>query len=278
MTFPRRTDNAGHPPRGAGKHLAMNYKRRNHKRKENVKDMCYNSFEAGSCAFVTLTFAPKRCPDKDLKDLNATHALFKNFIKRVNFLYDDFCYVATFARQSRGNWHYHMICNFGQTTTRKEIAAIWKHGSVDMTHIKDKDHLRNSIFYLLKNMRDAADDLFGRKGYLSSRNAERNIVHKTWTPEGEAALAALQDKIQQSKVKKTYETSEPLGVAKFITDPSTGEDVPVDVLAGEELTDELKAQGYVVLKASFAYYNISLRCPEQFSIPTAAVRKQQPKK
>lgn len=162
---------------------------------------------------------------------------------------------------------------FFENRPAKEIAAIWKHGLVRLRHIQDGTQLRTSIAYLVKNMDEAKGDLFGRRGYLFSRNAEHNIVHKTWTPEGEAALAAMLDRIKQSRVVKTYEKSEPLGVAI-----QTADGEYTDILPGEELTDTLKALGFTEFKALYEYYNISLRCPEQFSIPTAAVRKQQPKK
>ena len=274
LPMPERTGNEiPQKKRGEGAYASFNYAKRVRKRAENVQETCFNSFGAGLSAFVTLTFAPERFQGKDLSDLDFTHHAFKNFIKRINEQYEGFRYAATFARQENGNWHYHILCNFGAQTTSAEVSAIWKNGFVKLNHMRNDSDLRRHIQYLVRNMNQSADELFGRKGYLMSRNIERDVQMKSWTEDGEAALIAITDALKQHRVTKRYETEKHIGIGRAEVNAETGE-VYEEQYIGAELTDLMQQMGFSDISSKCEYYSSAMRCPERFSVLTAAKKKK----
>ena len=99
----------------------FNYYNRMKQRRRVIEEMVYNSFEAGKMVMLTLTFDGRLQPEKQFSDIKTTHKEFKKFVQRVNDHYDNFRYVATFSRQKNGNWHYHMICNFGEEAAQDDL-------------------------------------------------------------------------------------------------------------------------------------------------------------
>ena len=69
-------------PNTPGKYSDSNYAKRRKQRAIALKQICYNNFSPNETVFITLTFDPKKFPDKDLKNVTVTHQEFKLFIKK----------------------------------------------------------------------------------------------------------------------------------------------------------------------------------------------------
>ena len=113
-------------------------------------------------------------------DLSYTHYEFKKFIQRVESHYDDFRYIATFNRQSSGNWHYHLFCNFPPNIPNKTITHLWQRGITYITYIKTQADYQQCMDYLIQNMDQAANELKGKRGYLAPKDIERDKVINSW--------------------------------------------------------------------------------------------------
>jgi hypothetical protein len=150
-----------------GKYQLYNYAKQMKKRSRTVKSLIYLNFRPGNCKFITLTFNAKAC-DWDCTDLNACHAAFRRFIKRINAKYKDFQYVAVFARQKIGNWHYHMIANFDDTVREKTIRDLWQYGRTDSVGIFHNSDFEEELSYCVKNMEDTGWEEL--QWYLSVRH------------------------------------------------------------------------------------------------------------
>ena len=121
--------------------------------------------------------------------------------------------------------------------------------------------------------RVSADELFGRKGYLMSRNIERDVQMKSWTEDGEAALIAITDALKQHRVTKRYETEKHIGIGRAEVNAETGE-VYEEQYIGAELTDLMQQMGFSDISSKCEYYSSAMRCPERFSVLTAAKKKK----
>lgn len=261
----------------------INYVRRQQKRIRTVKEICNNNFRKGS-VIVNLTFDPLLFIGKDLHDIEITHAEFKKFIKRINDHYENFMYIATFSKQENGDWHYHMICNLDSCTSESDIKEIWQNGNIVKDTMYTNDYFMNEVNYLIENMKAASEDLKGKKGYLCSKNVERDIVIDSENPEQEELYNQILEKIEnhiQDGMKNNENTIHSigtnevcLGVAKECIDKITGE-VYIDLLFNQELTKHLEKAGYIEFKYKSEVYYLYITFNEKFSTyKTATLRKK----
>jgi len=201
-----------------GRYHTKNYKQRRSVRNSVLRELVENNFQIRKCIFITLTFDPSKGdtiaepenepeipknsfddildelifpgskPDEAddinqgesiFQDLGTCNKYFKNFIKRINYRYDGFKYVAVMSRQKTGRWHYHMICNLNYISY-DELNHIWGMGSTYVRGIKTKTAFIKTENYCMKNMTVASGDLRGQKGYLASRGLNRDICLRSW--------------------------------------------------------------------------------------------------
>lgn len=263
----------------------QNYVKTKQRRKIGIKEIIRNNFDEEHSRFVTLTFDGERLGKENVANLDWTHKEFGKFIKRVNYRYDNFKYVATFARQQNGNWHYHMLCNFPPETTEREIKEIWGNGRVDKTAFQNTCHYENVIKYLLRNMDSSEDELKGRKGYLSSFNAKKNIRVCSWKEEDSEEYlhwnAVIVERGKES-VKVLYKGKKATGIIKEEIDTKTGK-ILSDIIIGVELDENMKKQGYIKLNTRTEVYlsqgsNEDVFPPPQFAVPKPQKKKAKKRK
>lgn len=267
-----------HDQNVVGKYADFNYAKRIKKRAQKVRDICKNSFEAGKAMFVTLTFNPKLFDKTSLNDLSFTHSEFKKFIKRVNTHFEGFKYIATFARQGNGNWHYHMICNLSNDKDMKILYSLWESGYISCSLIYNQEYYYNCINYLIKNMNSSADDLKRIRGYLFSRNIERDIIVTSWRAEDVSAYDNIKQDIMQSNVYKKYEVRQRIGIKATTPDPDTGE-VVEHILINAELTADAIKQGYYDFQTIYTHYGSDKKYEDSFEpIETATIKMTKQKK
>lgn len=182
----------------------LNYARRLKERKENFYAIVYNNFQSSHSVMITLTFSPQNLV---YCDLGRAHVEFVKFIKRLNWHYKGFKYIASFSRQKNGNWHYHMICNITDMD-QKQWMKVWKLGLVWVSYIPDDGVLRKKAIYCVKNMLESAsDDLHAEKGYLCSHDLNRNLVFRSWNPKEAEECWKLFDQIKEKPKKELYTTT-----------------------------------------------------------------------
>lgn len=267
-----------HDSNVVGKYADYNYAKRIKTRAKKVKEICRNNFEAGKAMFVTLTFNPKLFDKTSLNDLSFTHGEFKKFIKRVNTHFEGFKYIATFARQGNGNWHYHMICNLNNDKDMKILYSLWESGYISCSLIYNQEYYYNGTNYLIKNMNSSADDLKGIRGYLFSRNTERDIIVTSWRAEDVSAYDNIKQDIMQSKVYKKYEINHHIGIKSTTIDTDTGE-VEEHIMINSELYAKDIKQGTVDVNTKYIYYGSDKKYEDSFEpIETATVKTKKHKK
>lgn len=190
--------------KGTSKYRKHNYDRRRRARINSVRELIYNNFNPDYCCMVTLTFDSKM--GKDFKELDVCHKEFKKFIQRMHYKYDGFAYVATFSKQKRGNWHYHLICNIHSDTDPLMVKKIWKNGSVYISTIKGGSELREKVNYCIDNMEDVSVKyLQTEKGYLCSKGLQRNIVLCSWKEDDVEECLKYFQEIKTMDSKLIYE-------------------------------------------------------------------------
>lgn len=201
----------------------FNYIKRMKVRRETIRELVYNNFDTPYVSMITLTFDSERFENLDFTDLNVAHKEFKKFIQRMNFNFDNFKYVATFSRQQNNNWHYHMICNIGNLTTKEQIEKIWNRGLVWVVYIFKESKLREEVNYCIDNMGQvAASDLKHEKGYLASKGLRRNLILCSWKPEEAKAAEELFNRIKEKPHTMLYSTSHLKGSKVRLTDDEDG--------------------------------------------------------
>lgn len=119
--------------------------------------------------------------DEKYHDIKTCNAEFKKFIKRMNYRYDNFKYVAVMSKQDNGNWHYHMVCNLSYIEFDK-LVQIWRRGGVYIQKITSVMDLSKVTNYFNKNMQTSSVDLKGENGYLASKKGlNKNIELRSWS-------------------------------------------------------------------------------------------------
>lgn len=221
----------------------FNYYNRMKKRRQEIREICWNNFDLPDVVMLTLTFDQKGNVEKNFAQLEDAHGEFKKFMQRVNSHYENFRYLATFSRQNNGNWHYHVMCNFQHSITNGEITNLWKNGITYVSYIDTIEGYKKAITYLTDNMDESADALKGKHGYLCSRSVERDIKLVSWREEQFNAFVEAFTKVKQEKRRILYETRNPLGVKGTRVNEETGEAFEVH-LQDRELTPALEYAGY----------------------------------
>ena len=221
----------------------FNYHNRMKKRRQEIREICWNNFDLPHVVMLTLTFDQKNNTEKNFTHLEEAHREFKKFIQRVNSHYQDFRYIATFSRQQNGNWHYHIMCNFQQSITNAEIKTLWKIGITYVSYIVTRDGYNRAIQYLTDNMNESADALKGKHGYICSRSIERDIQLVSWREEQFNEFLEAFEKVKENKRTILYETKNHLGVKGTQVDEDTGEVFEIH-LPERELNPMLENAGY----------------------------------
>lgn len=251
-----------------------NYYARKKNRRRVVREIVYNNFALPNVMMVTLTFDQKNTQEpKSYTDLSNTHYEFKKFIQRIESHYDNFRYIATFNRQSNGNWHYHMICNFPPNTHNKTITHIWKQGLTYITYIKSQADYKQCIDYLIQNMEQAASELNGKRGYLAPKDIERDKVYTSWNEQHTEEFDAAFERIENAPRTILYETKNHLGVKGKTVDETTGEVIDFHI-EDRELNPTLEQAGYESWDTIYTHLTSSADFSDLFSDLKPATLKQ----
>lgn len=252
----------------------FNYYNRLKKRRDAVKELIYNNFAVPHVSLVTLTFDNNKRGDKNFSDLDQVHREFKNFILRMNRAYNNFKYVAVFNRQENGNWHYHMFCNLDKKTSNTEIAEIWKLGYVWIEYIESNSELYDKVSYCIRNMQEIGlTELQGEKGYLCSKNLNRNIVLRTWKESEEQMCDKIFQELKDKPKKLLYTAERVQGIKAETLDKETGE-ILTYYDNQVQLDEMLASNGYEEWVSKFHHISSSKKYPELFKmLPTAEKRK-----
>lgn len=259
-SIPQQSDYAG-----------FNYYKRMKTRRERIRELGYNSFDFEHSVMLTLTFA------EQTTNLEDAHYKFKKFIQRINSHYDNFRYLATFSRQTNGNWHYHLLCNFKPSIRNEAVADLWQHGYTYVTWFKNQTLFDTAIQYLIDNMTSEGEEKKGKHGYLASSNLESNIVLTSYKAADQAEFDEAFQRILESNRKIMYQTQFHLGVQGETVDTETGEKHTYTI-PDEELTPMLENAGYKSFDSTFTHLTSSARYEEKFSIIQTATPKQKKQK
>lgn len=167
---------------GTGDYFEVNQQQRLKKNCSTIRQLCRNNFFENNAVHVTLTFDSKKSTE-NFKDLKTAKKAFSDFIKRMNYHYDNFHHVTVFARQENGNWHFHMLCNLMSNTRQDQIEKIWKKGQVRLEYKYDKESFDNTIGYLCYNLRENFFELVGIRAVLYTRGLQKNLKLASWKQE-----------------------------------------------------------------------------------------------
>lgn len=242
----------------------FNYYNRMKKRRQDVREICWNNFDLPDVVMLTLTFDQKSNKEKDFTHMEDAHHEFKKFIQRINSHYQDFRYIATFSRQKKGNWHYHVMCNFSHSIKNNEISAIWKNGITYITYIRTSDDYISAVQYLTNNMDESADALKGKHGFMCSRSVERDIELVSWKEGQFNEFVEAFEKVKDSKRKILYETKNHLGIKGTRIDEETGEEFEIH-LKDRELNPVLENAGYEEWETVYTHLTSSADFSDKFS-------------
>lgn len=224
-------------------YAGFNYYNRVRQRRKMLEELCYNNFAMTKTTMLTLTFNPALNKEKSFTDISTAHHEFKKFIQRVNDHYDNFKYAATFSRQSNGNWHYHVLCNFAHNMKNDEIQQLWKNGITYITYIDTASLFKTEVKYLISNMNEVSGELNGKRGYLCAKSMERDIVITSWRSEHEKDFEEAFEKVNDSPRRILYETRSHLGIRGKQVNEETGEEFEVTI-PDMEINSLLEKAGY----------------------------------
>lgn len=242
-----------------------NYHARKKERRRVVREIIYNNFGVPNVVMLTLTFDQKDAQqNQSYTDLSKAHYEFKKFIQRVDSHYNDFRYIATFNRQSNGNWHYHLFANFPNTITNATIQSLWRKGITYITYIKTQADYRQSMDYLIQNMDQAANELKGKRGYLAPKDIERDKVYKSWNNQHTEEFNEAFERVQNASRTILYETKNHIGIKTQTVDEETGEVREIH-LEDRELNPTLEQAGYENWETIFTHLTSSADFSDKFS-------------
>lgn len=242
----------------------FNYHNRMKKRRQEIREICWNNFDLPHVVMLTLTFDQNGHKEKNFTHLEEAHREFKKFIQRVNSHYQDFRYIATFSRQQNGNWHYHIMCNFQHSITNSDIKALWKNGITYVSYISKREDYNSAIQYLTDNMNESADALKGKHGYMCSRSVQRDIQLVSWREEQFNEFLEAFEKVKESNRTILYETKNHLGVKGTRVDEETGEVFEVH-LPDRELNPTLKNAGYEEWETVYTHLKSAVDFSDKFA-------------
>jgi len=186
--------NSGGYHEGDGEHKEENYKQRQRKRRNTIRQLICTNFDSNS-KFITLTFNDSQ--EHDIKNVQECNAYFRLFILRLKYQYPDLKYVAVIEFQDkneRGAVHYHMVSNLPYVK-KTELQKIWGGGFVKINAI---DKVDNVGAYVVKYMVADMDDkrLCGEQAYLRSRALEKPLEVTTWRESDNEVFRAVESSIQ----------------------------------------------------------------------------------
>lgn len=242
----------------------FNYYNRMKKRRQLIKELCWNNFDLPHVIMLTLTFDQKNSKEKDYTHIRTVHKEFKKFIQRVNSHYQDFKYIATFSRQQNGNWHYHVMCNFPHSITNNEISVLWKNGITYITYIDKRELYNGAIQYLIDNMNEASDSLKGQHGFMYSKSLEKDIELVSWKEEQINEFLEAFEKVKDNDRTILFEARNHLGVKGTRVDEETSEEFEIH-FKDKELTPALKDAGYEEWETVYTHLKSSADFSDRFS-------------
>lgn len=208
--------NSGGARERTGKNDAHNYANTQKMRRNTIRQLVCTNFDVKYSKFVTLTFDNLR--DFDITDVKACYAYFKNFIKRLQYRYKGFLYLAVVEfqdKRGRGAVHYHMICNLPYIK-KSELQKLWGAGFVKINVI---DKVDNIGAYVVKYMTKDTDDkrLCGLKAYYHSRDLEQPVEVTNWRVPDVDVFASVSELIKsKTPVYSAKYTSENAGVIEYL--------------------------------------------------------------
>lgn len=253
-------------------YAGFNYHNRMKNRRSTIREICYNSFDIPNVVMITLTYDSTKLDSSICSDLVQSHYEFKKFIQRVCSHYDNFRYLATFNRQTNGNWHYHVMCNFQNDISNNIIQNLWKNGFTYVTEIKSMEGYRTTVQYLIDNMNEASGELKGKRGFLYSKNCERDIVIDSWHADQEDEFAEAFERVASTDRKILYETRNHLGVKGQTVNEQTGE-VSEYHIPDRELTTALEQAGYESWDGVYTHLTSSADFSDRFAPLLPATEK-----
>jgi hypothetical protein len=245
-------------------YVEFNYYNRMKKRRKEIREQVYNSFEIPNVVMLTLTFDQNKHPEKAYTDLKIAHYEFKKFIQRVNTHYQDFRYISTFSRQGNGNWHYHVMCNFNSAMKNEDIKALWGNGITYITYIDTTEKFNNAKEYLIANLNESAGELKGKHGCLKSDNIEKDIELVSWRAETFDDFVEAFEKVKKENRKILYETRNTIGVKGQQINPETGECFEVTI-PDKDMTDTLRAAGFSEWETIYTHLHSAADFSDRFS-------------
>jgi hypothetical protein len=238
---------------------------------------------------VTITFAPKLESNQDLNskslcdNLDFAYKEFKKFMQRMNYRYDNLCYLAVFDVQNNSNWHFHMLINLPDKVREAEIEEIWKNGRVSISRIHgDEAMFKSEINYLIKNMVNSIkylNDNIESKGaekhsFLRSKNLKRNIALNSWDADRTEYDKLLNDiRLTNPTYKPLYTTTRLIGTKSVKIDNQNLE-VNEIINYGTLYTEEMQERGIEPAFSVNTYLSLSQTyLSESFPEPYQATRK-----
>lgn len=245
-------------------YAGFNYHNRMRYRRNAIREICYNNFEIPNIVMITLTYDSEKIDSNVGTDLVRSHYEFKKFIQRVCSHYDNFKYLATFNRQTSGNWHYHVMCNFPNNVSNNIIQQLWKNGFSYVTTIKTTADYEAAIKYLIDNMNNASSELQSKKGFLYSKNCERDIVVDSWHADQEQEFAEAFERIANTDRTILYETKNHLGIKGQTVNEATGEIAEYHI-PDRELTVPLQQAGYESWDTVYTHLTSSADFSDKFA-------------
>lgn len=241
-----------------------NYYNRMRYRRNTIKEICYNNFEVPNVVMITLTYDNTKLDRSVCTDLERSHYEFKKFIQRVCSHYDNFKYLATFNRQTSGNWHYHVMCNFPSGISNNIIQQLWKNGFTYVTLIDSTAGFETAIKYLISNMNSASSELQSRKGVLYSKNCERDIIVDSWHANQEQDFMEAFERVENANRRILYETKNHLGIKGQTVNEQTGEIAEYHI-PDRQLTAPLQQAGYESWDTVYTHLSSSADFSDKFS-------------
>lgn len=235
-----------------------NYYKRMKKRREVIKELAYNNFDVPNVVMITLTFSG------GYEELAVANHEFNLFTKRLNSHYAGLKYIATYSRQSNLNWHYHVLCNFDKRIKNETIGAIWKKGMTYITYINTNDEFKNTIEYIIANLNECKEEKRGKRGYLASKNLERDIEVTSWRSEDEQQFNEIFPTIEATPRKILYSTKQHLGIQGRMVNEETGEVAKVTI-PKREINPLLEDAGYESWDTTYTHLSSSARFTDKFA-------------
>ena len=254
-----------------------NYHNRMNKRRNTIQEIFHNNFDIPHVVMLSLTYDTTKLSSSICSNLEQSHREFKKFIQRVCSHYDNFKYLATFNRQRNGNWHYHVMCNFPSDISNTIIKNLWKNGLTHITRIRSKADLETAIKYLITNMENASGELKKKRGYLCSKNCERDHTLTSWHEDTQDEFQEAFERVENTSRTILYETHNHLGIKGSTINEDTGEIAEYHI-PDRELNSTLEKAGYESWDTTYTHLSSSADFSDKFAPLLPATEKPKRRK